>query len=230
MSDDFALFLEADDEDRGPWVTTVTGRKVHLLTPSADEINLADIAHSLGHLARFNGHTRHARAYSVAEHSLRVLRIARRRLQSDLAPEVLVVDGLPLIGQVRHGLAMALLHDAHEAYTGDIVIPVARALVRICGGACGFDRHPLDRLKARLQRAIHETLELPWPVPRTWDEFIHDCDMAALDQERIGLLNADQHEPMRAAEATRAFLSEAVNLLDLDSRYISGWEHFDVRA
>jgi hypothetical protein len=236
MSDDFDLFLKAEDEGRGPYVTTVTGRNVHVMTPSTDEIHLVDIAHSLGHIARFNGHTRHVRAYSVAEHSLLVLRLARRRLQSNLAPEVrayrgvFTFDGLPLFMQVRHGLATALLHDAHEAYLGDIVMPVIAAIAQRCCACAGFARNPIQEMKATLQRAIHQALGLPWPVPHAWDKFIHACDMEALDQERRRLLENDHHEPMPAAEATGAFLSEAVNLLDLDVRYLDGWRLFDVRA
>jgi hypothetical protein len=82
---------------------TFTGKLVDLLDPKPGDIDLCDIAHSLSLLNRFNGHT--LRPYSVATHSLHV---------SSLVPK-----GLEL-----HGL----LHDAAEAYLGDVVRPLKRGL------------------------------------------------------------------------------------------------------
>jgi len=69
-----------------------------------DSIKLADIAHSLSNLCRFNGHCR--RFYSVAQHSVLVARVVR------------FLDG----GMVAQ--RWALLHDAHEAYVGDVIRPI----------------------------------------------------------------------------------------------------------
>jgi len=64
---------------------------------AAEHINIEDIAHSLSMQCRFNGQT--PVFYSVAEHSVFV---------SELC---------------EHGKA-GLLHDAHEAYLGDIIRPI----------------------------------------------------------------------------------------------------------
>ena len=81
------------------WIQTYTGRMVRPLTPSPEDFDIRDIAHSLSMLCRFNGHC--LRFYSVAEHSVRVSRIL---------PEPLRLWGL--------------LHDAGEAYVTDLPRPV----------------------------------------------------------------------------------------------------------
>lgn len=85
-----------------PYIETVTGRKVHFLKPSPDEINIKDIAFSLSNQCRFNGHVQF---YSVAEHSVMVAAMLQEKDQ--------------LAG---------LLHDAAEAYLSDIPSPVKQYL------------------------------------------------------------------------------------------------------
>lgn len=63
-------------------------------------VNLEDIAHSLSQLCRYGGHCNHF--YSVAEHSV--------RLSETVDPRE------------------ALLHDATEAYLGDVVSPLKSML------------------------------------------------------------------------------------------------------
>jgi 5'-deoxynucleotidase YfbR-like HD superfamily hydrolase len=85
------------------WISTYTGKKFSLTNPHLDDICIEDIAHSLSLTNRYNGHTE--QAYSVAQHSLVV---------SLLCPPELALEGL--------------MHDAGEAYTGDIVRPLKRLL------------------------------------------------------------------------------------------------------
>lgn len=80
-------------------ILTYTGKRFDLYEPDADLIDPRDISHSLAHLCRFNGHTREY--YSVAQHCCMV---------ADLVPD-------------EDKLA-ALLHDATEAYIGDMVRPL----------------------------------------------------------------------------------------------------------
>jgi hypothetical protein len=49
------------------WVTTPTGRQWSLTRPSAEDVDLFDIAHNLSLQVRFNGSLGF---YSVAEHSV----------------------------------------------------------------------------------------------------------------------------------------------------------------
>jgi hypothetical protein len=85
------------------WVQTVSGQKVSLTNPKPETIHLGDIAHALSNLCRFNGHISHF--YSVAEHSVFVSQI--------IEPQ------LALVG---------LLHDATEAYLGDLTRPLKEML------------------------------------------------------------------------------------------------------
>src|SRR6266702_8144744 len=80
-------------------ITTYTGRHIDLLSPEFADIHIDDIAASLAKTTRFNGHT--LRPYTVAEHSL-----------------LGVEYSLP-----QHKLEF-LLHDATEAYLGDVVGPL----------------------------------------------------------------------------------------------------------
>jgi uncharacterized protein len=90
--------------DMKHWMLTSDGNALDLETPQPGHINALDIAWSLSQTNRFMG--RCLRPYSVAEHSLLVCEIAEREL-----------------GLNVHGQFAALLHDAHEAYVGDMPSP-----------------------------------------------------------------------------------------------------------
>lgn len=90
------------------WIQTHTGKKFYPLEPDMEDINIVDIAHALSNICRFNGHSN--RFYSVAEHSLGCLGLARHM-------------GL----SYSHRYA-ALMHDAAEAYLSDVVRPIKRFL------------------------------------------------------------------------------------------------------
>lgn len=81
------------------WMQTFSGEAFYPLSASADDIEIVDIAHALGMVCRYAGHVR--KFYSVAEHCV--------HLSHTVAPE--------------HAL-WALLHDAAEAYVGDMVRPL----------------------------------------------------------------------------------------------------------
>lgn len=85
--------------DGGATIQTYTGGQIHLTEPRADEIHIADIAHSLSMQCRFTGHT--AWHYSVAQHCILVSDIVAPQFQLE-----------------------ALLHDATEAYLCDLSRPL----------------------------------------------------------------------------------------------------------
>ncbi|MGJ3265478.1 MAG: HD domain-containing protein [Salinarimonas sp.] len=89
------------------WQRMLSGRRLDLLDPSPLDIELDDIAHGLARVARWNGQTRGAHIFSVAQHSLLVEEVARR-----LAPEARDDERLGV-----------LLHDAPEYVIGDMISP-----------------------------------------------------------------------------------------------------------
>ena len=50
------------------WIQTCSGRRFSFRQTDPNSISVEDIAHALGNLCRFTGHSR--RFYSVAEHSV----------------------------------------------------------------------------------------------------------------------------------------------------------------
>ncbi|HRO00494.1 MAG TPA: hydrolase, partial [Nitrobacter sp.] len=89
------------------WQRMLSGRRLDLLDPSPLDIEIADIAHGLARVARWNGQTHGAHIFSVAQHTLLVEAVMREH-----APRIDI--------QVR---LAALLHDAPEYVIGDMISP-----------------------------------------------------------------------------------------------------------
>lgn len=130
------------------FIITYTGRQFELLAPTPLMVDLHDIAHALSLICRFNGHTQHH--YSVAQHSVLVSRNVPPHLRLD-----------------------ALLHDAAEAYVGDVTSPLKRAL----GEA-------YKQIEARVEWAIADH----FVVNRRMPTEVKLADLRALATERRDLL------------------------------------------
>lgn len=76
---------------------------VDILRPRVDEIEIDDIVNGLSRVQRFGGQINGKEFYSVAEHSVLVSRLC-----------------------VPNNAILGLMHDASEAYIGDIVTPLKR--------------------------------------------------------------------------------------------------------
>lgn len=100
----------SDKTRKGDWVQTYTGRQFWPLDPRPEDIDIRDIAHSLAHLCRYNGHC--LRFYSVAEHCVLMVRDRRSRLSGAGADSDIPVQ------------KALLLHDAAEAYVADVPRPL----------------------------------------------------------------------------------------------------------
>ena len=145
------------------WIITRSGLKFDLANPTAAMVDPTDIAHSLSMQCRFNGHTRDF--YSVAEHCC---------LVADLVP-------------VEHQLA-ALLHDATEAYVGDLVRPLKedmRDCARYEGVTCMY-----DVTEERVWQAICQRFDLDPILP----DCVKHADLVALATEKRDLM-ASHPEP-----------------------------------
>ena len=92
---------------------TSSGKYVDLNNLKPEDIEITDIAHSLAQLCRYNGHT--SKFLSVAEHCVRLARYA--------------FNNLPVENDFNVKVAKALLlHDATEAYVGDVIYPLKKFL------------------------------------------------------------------------------------------------------
>ena len=134
------------------WQRMLSGRRLDLADPSPFDIEISDIAHGLARVARWNGQTSGAHAFSVAQHSVLVEQIAG------------IAD--PALSTV--GRLAALLHDAPEYVVGDMISPF-KALV---GGEYKV-------VEARLQAAIHVRFGLPADRPIALTEAIKAADRVA---------------------------------------------------
>lgn len=144
------------------WMLTNTGRTPDLRYLPACAIAIEDIAQGLAQTNRFTGQA--SRPYSVAEHSLFV--------------EQLVA----LISDDPNVRLAALLHDAHEAYFGDMSSPLKQMLNAATGGA-------LRREEARLQGAVLRHFRVTASF-HGHTSLIHWADMTALSSEREALMPA----------------------------------------
>jgi uncharacterized protein len=162
--------LSARDASTRVWQRMLSGRRLDLLDPSPLDIEIADIAHGLARVARWNGQTRGAHIFSVAQHTLLVEAVMREQ-----TPRV----------DIRLRLA-ALLHDAPEYVIGDMISPFKAVL--------GGDYKVVEK---RLLAAIHIRFGLP---PVLADEItlaIKAADRGAAYLEAIHLAGFSQAEAKR---------------------------------
>lgn len=152
------------------WQRMLSGRRLDLLDPTPVDIEIADIAHGLAFVARWNGQTHGDWPYSVAEHSLLVERIFAREN--------------PGAGP-RWQLA-ALLHDAAEYVIGDMISPVKGAI----GPAYGeFDQ--------RLTAAVHIRFGLPAALPAAIARRIKAADRISAWLEAVRIAGFTEVEANR---------------------------------
>lgn len=117
-------------------ILTRSGLLVDLADPQPASIRLTDIALALSRAPRFGGHT--TRTWSVADHSLLVLQLLREELGEAATPDLQLA---------------AVLHDAREAYTGDLVTPLQWELGRRSPSSPSASAL-LQEIQADLDRAI----------------------------------------------------------------------------
>lgn len=130
--------------------TTVSGTRIDLAEPKADDIDFNDIAHHLAGTPRYGGALATEEGYpvfyTVAEHSLYVMVAALEGgVAAFASPE-----------RYRQQALHALLHDAPEAYCGDAIGPL-KAAMRIVSGQ---SHSHYDMIEERLEKAIHEAFGL----------------------------------------------------------------------
>lgn len=152
-----------------PWIQTYSGLVFRPFDPDPASVRIGDISHALSNINRFNGHTRFP--YSVAAHSIYVASRIGEMTAGELHRRELPPSSL------RRLQLLGLLHDAAEAYFGDIVSPIKRHV------------SVFKTIEAKILAAIFEALNLEPPSVSeqlTLDEF----DLRALVTEK-----RDLHQP-----------------------------------
>lgn len=144
-------------ERTGHWLQTRSGRAFYPCSPLPEDVDIFDIAHALSMICRFGGHSRVF--YSVAQHSILVAYEAERA------------------GLNRAVCLAALLHDAAEAYVGDMIWPLKRAI-----GHLGY-----DDIEAQVQAAILDRFGL-LKLPEELRAQVKHFDLVLLATEKRDLM------------------------------------------
>ncbi|HXT31412.1 MAG TPA: hypothetical protein VN716_19070 [Vicinamibacterales bacterium] len=147
------------NEREGHFSQTFTGRRFYPGQPTPEDVQIEDVAHALSNLCRFGGHC--LRFYSVAQHSV---------LVSLLVPEHLALHGL--------------LHDAAEAYLGDVIWPVRRVIER--SSPVLEQLHGLADVAVRLKFGLRDL------APHEAKE-LKRADLVALATERRDVMRETDH-------------------------------------
>lgn len=130
-----------------PWIITKSGVKFDLLNTTEDMLDIKDISHALSNICRFGGHS--VRHYSVAQHSV---------LASQIVPKEFAL--------------CALLHDATEAYIGDMVSPLKAVIPQF----------------KEIEQNLWEVIASKWGLPKYIPQEVKLADMQMLKAEKKYLL------------------------------------------
>lgn len=175
---------EPQDPKAGSFRVWPSRRMVRPFTIGPEDIDLVDIANALARQCRYLGHV--SGFVSVGEHSLVVSRLLEER------------------GESRLIQATGLLHDASEAYLGDIAGPLKRL--------SPFDGY--REVEEHVERVIAARFGLPFPYPPV----VKECDIESANLEMYG---KDGVAPTRErsfaegpsmAEVAEQFLARAADL------------------
>ena len=148
----------------------LSGRRLDLLDPSPLDVEIEDIAHGLARVARWNGQTIGAHIFSVAQHTLLVDEVARRRN-----------------GEPDRRLALALmLHDAPEYVIGDMITPFKAVI-----------GDTYKAVEKRLLAAIHRRFGLAPELPAEVAKVIKAADRGAAFLEATQLAGFSVAEARR---------------------------------
>lgn len=137
-----------------PSIQLQSGQYFDFNLPFESEYTIEDIARALSRICRFGGHTN--RFYSVAQHSV---------LVSSIVPEAIKIP--------------ALMHDAAEAFVGDVPSPLKALLP------------DYRKLEKRVERGLRYKFNLPIELAPE----IKEADLIMLATERRDLMPSPDDGP-----------------------------------
>lgn len=144
-------------DEGDPWAQTYTGRRLYPLRCEPDQIHPEDICRGLAFQSRFSGQT--SDFYSIAQHSVLCAMMARAVFLDDETQK------------------QCLLHDAAEAYLGDLIRPL---------------KHVLPDFKG-IERSVWEAIAIRFGVDPNLGEEVAYIDNQALALEKLHLcLNSEE--------------------------------------
>lgn len=176
------------------YVATRYGHRIDLLDPDPAEIDIRDIAWALARVPRFAGHT--TAPWTVAEHSCLVSRLK--------TPGSLSMHRLP-----------KLLHDAGEAYMGDLPRGVKACLAEIVEHYTGKRLNPFEHIEQLLLKAVAKRYSFDYALLQQ-SSIVKEADERAqllevihcIEPEHWKLIYADAEWAWASPPAPPAFDSE----------------------
>ena len=164
-----------------PCMSTYSGLEFNFIDPQVDQINIFDIARGLSNRGHFGGQT--DQFFSIAQHSL------------------LVVDLMPSRFRNSHVMGMvALLHDASEAYTGDMIKPLKNLLPEF------------KKIEDKIMEVIFQKFDLPIKSL----ELVKKYDLLAQEAEYNTFFNrSNSLNYLKPEEAVYTFMSRFYHYEDL---------------
>lgn len=156
------------------YIRTYTGKKFDFLNMDPKDVNIIDIAHALSNFCRFVGHTPYH--YSVAQHSVYVSR---------LCPDKYKLEGL--------------MHDASEAYLGDIASPLKQHLKDYKG----FEKDVDGLIREKYNLPMKESV-----IVKEKDQAVLQEELCQIMRERDVCPGKIIIEPWSAQLAEKIFLRE----------------------
>jgi 5'-deoxynucleotidase YfbR-like HD superfamily hydrolase len=155
------------------WMQSAHGNAMSFLAPDCDSVHIEDICFHLAGMRRFNG----ACKWTVAAHSRLVHTIVKETVPTDYAAQL-----------------WAIMHDFHEAYTGDRTSPLqaAEQLLMPKGWV-----HPIKTIQENLDRAIARHFNVDWQDVLDAKLIVKRADLIACATEKEQFL---VREPMSWGE------------------------------
>lgn len=182
------------------WKQTRSGKAFDLSNPDPRLVDFEnDVAPALSFIARYNGHTQGDFPYTVAQHC------------------VLGAETLYDKTGSRRLASLFLLHDAHEAYIGDITTPVVQRIDETCDGA--FSKL-LNLVKYQIDCAIYKAAGVDMS-----DEIEH----AAIKHHDLAMMNAERLAIMAPSPHSWGARIEAIPAAMVLPCEIGAWDHETAR-